>query len=48
MTDGKRTLLPDEDDQQSAWSVRLRERKVRMVAAVGQLLLYLVDCNQSG
>jgi hypothetical protein len=33
--DGQRTLLPDEDDQQSAWSVRLRERKVRLVATVG-------------
>ena len=42
------TLLPDEDDQQSAWSVRLRKRKVRLVAAVGRLLLYLVDCNRAG
>ena len=46
--DGQRTLLPDEDDQQSAWSVRLRERKVRLVAAVGQLLLRLVDCMEAG
>jgi hypothetical protein len=45
MTDGKRTLLPDEVNQQSAWSVRMRKRRVRLVAAVGQLLLYLVDCN---
>jgi hypothetical protein len=45
MADGKRTLLPDEDDQQPAWSVHLRERKVRLVAAVGQLLLHLVDCT---
>jgi hypothetical protein len=44
-TNGQRTLLPDEDDQQSAWSVCMRERKVRLVAAVGQLLLYLVDCT---
>jgi hypothetical protein len=48
MTDGKRTLLSDEDDQQSAWSVRLRERKVRLVATVGQLLLYLADCMEVG
>ena len=48
MTDGKRTLLPDEDDQQSAWSVRLRERKVRMVAAVGRLLFRLADCMEAG
>lgn len=43
--DGQRTLLPDEDDQQSAWAVRMRERKVRLVAEVGQLLLHLVDCT---
>ena len=48
MTDGKRTLLPDEDDQQSAWSVRLRERKVRLVAAVGQLLFRMADCMEAG
>lgn len=48
MTDGQRTLLSDEDDQQSAWSVRMRERKVRMVAAVGQLLFRLVDCEDAG
>jgi hypothetical protein len=48
MTDGKRTLLPNENDQQSAWSVRLRKRKVRMVAAVGQLLFRLVDCMEAG
>jgi hypothetical protein len=47
-TNGQRTLLPDEDDQQSAWSVRLRERKVRLVAAVGQLLFRLVDCTEAG
>ena len=47
MTDGQRTLLPDEDDQQSAWSVRMRERKVRLVAEVGQLLFRLVDCKES-
>ena len=41
-------VLPDEDDQQSAWSVRLRERKVRLVAAVGQLLFRLVDCTEAG
>jgi hypothetical protein len=46
--DGQRTLLPDEDDQQSAWSVRLRERKVRMVAAVGQLPFRLLDCTEAG
>lgn len=45
VTNGQRTLLPDEDDQQSVWSVCLRERKVRMVAAVGQLLFRLVDCT---
>jgi hypothetical protein len=44
---GQRTLLPDEDDQQSAWAVRLRKRKMRLVAAVGQLLLRLVDCKES-
>lgn len=48
MTDGQRTLLPDEDDQQSAWSVRMRERKVRLVAAAGQLLFRLVDCTEAG
>ena len=46
--DGQRTLLPDEDDQQSAWSVRVRERKVCLVAAVGQLLFRLVDCMEAG
>ena len=45
---GQRTLLPNEDDQQSAWPVRLRERKVRLVAAVGQLLFRLVDCTEDG
>jgi hypothetical protein len=35
--------LPDEDDKQSAWSVRLRERKVRLVAAVGWLLCSLAN-----
>lgn len=40
--------MSDENDQQSAWSVRMRERKVRMVAAVGQLLLRLVDCKEAG
>jgi hypothetical protein len=45
--DGQRTLLPDEDDQQSAWSVRMRERKVRLVAAVEQLLFRLVDCTEA-
>nr|DAL44212.1 MAG TPA_asm: hypothetical protein [Caudoviricetes sp.] len=48
MTDGQRTLLSDEDDQQSAWAVRMRERKVRLVAAVGQLLFRLVDCTETG
>jgi hypothetical protein len=48
MTDGKRTLLPDEDDQQSAWAVRLRKRKVRLVATVGQLLFHLADCMEAG
>ena len=48
MTDGQRTLLPDEDDQQSAWSVRMRERKVRLVETVGQLLFRLVDCTEAG
>lgn len=47
-TNGKRTLLSDEDDQQSAWSVRVRERKVRLVAAVGQLLFSLADCMEAG
>ena len=46
--DGKRTLLSDEDDQQSAWSVRMRERKVRLVASVGQLLFRLADCIEAG
>lgn len=41
--DGQRTLLPDEDDQQSAWAVRMRERKVRMVAEVGRLLCSLAN-----
>jgi hypothetical protein len=45
---GQRTLLSDEDDQQSAWSVRMREREVRLVAAVGQLLFRLVDCTEVG
>jgi hypothetical protein len=44
-TDGQRTLLSNEDDQQSAWSVRMRERKVRLVAEVGKLLFRLVDCT---
>lgn len=48
MTNGQRTLLPDEDGQQSAWSVRVRERKVCMVAAVRQLLFRLVDCTEAG
>lgn len=48
MIDEQRTLLPDEDDQQSAWSVRLRERKVCMVATIGQLLFRLVDCMEVG
>ena len=47
-TNRQRTLLSNEDDQQSAWSVRMRERKVRLVAAVGQLLLRLVDCMEAG
>ena len=45
--DGQRTSLPDEDDQQSAWPVRMRERKVRLVAAVGQLLFRLADCMEA-
>ena len=36
--DGQRTLLPDEDDQQSAWSVCMRERKVRLVDVKRKLL----------
>lgn len=47
-TNGQRTLLPDENDQQSAWSVRMRERKVRLVAAVGQLLFRLANCMEAG
>lgn len=47
-TNGQRTLLSNEDDQQSAWSVRVRKREVRMVATVGQLLFRLVDCNRAG
>ena len=39
---------PDEDGQQSAWTVRMRERKVRLVATDGQLLFRLVDCNRAG
>ena len=46
--DGQRTLLPDEDDQQSAWSMRMQERKVRLVATVGQLLFRLADCIEAG
>ena len=46
--DGQRTLLPDEDDQQSAWAVRMRERKARLVETVGQLLFRLVDCTEAG
>ena len=46
--DGQRTLLPDENDQQSAWAVRMRERKVRLVATIGQLLLRLADCMEAG
>jgi hypothetical protein len=46
--DGQRTLLPDENDQQSAWSVRMRKREVRMVATVGWLLCSLVDCTETG
>ena len=45
--DGQRTLLPDEDDQQSARSVRVRDRKVRLVATVGQLLFHLADCLEA-
>jgi hypothetical protein len=45
---GQRTLLPDEVDKQPAWSVRMRKRKVRLVAAVGQLLFRLVDCMEAG
>lgn len=41
--DGQRTLLPDENDQQSAWTVRVRKREVRMVAAVGRLLCSLAN-----
>lgn len=40
--------LTDENDQQSAWSVRMRKREVRMVATVRQLLLRLVDCGDAG
>ena len=46
--DGQRTLLSDENGQQSAWSVRMRERKMRLVAAVGQLLFRMVDCMEAG
>lgn len=35
------------DGQQSAWSVRMRERKVCLVAAVRQLLFYLADCTEA-
>ena len=47
-TDGQRTLLSDEDDQQSAWSVRLRERKVRMVESVGLPLRSMDNCTKDG
>jgi hypothetical protein len=43
MADGKRTLLPNEVNQQSAWSVRMRERKVRLVATFGRLLCSLAN-----
>ena len=46
--DGQRTLLPDENDQQSAWPVRLRERKVCLVAAVGRLLCSLANRMEAG
>ena len=35
-------------ETESSWSVRMRERKVRLVAAVGQLLLRLADCMEAG
>jgi hypothetical protein len=44
---GQRTLLPDEDDQQSAWSVRMREREVRLVERTWQLLFRLADCTEA-
>lgn len=40
--------MPDEDDQQSAWALRMRERKVRLVATIGQLLFRLADCTETG
>ena len=46
--DGQRTLLSNEDDQQSAWSVRMRERKVRMVESVGLPLCSLDNCTEVG
>ena len=45
--DGQRTLLPDEDDQQSAWPVRLRERKVRMVESVGLPMRNPYNCAET-
>ena len=35
-------------ETESSWSVRMRERKVRLVAAVGQLLFRLVNCTEAG
>lgn len=46
--DGQRTLLPDEDDQQSAWAVHMRKRKVRMVATIGRLLFSLANRMEAG
>jgi len=40
--------LPDKDGQQSAWSVRMRERKVCLVAAVGWLLCSLANRMEAG
>lgn len=48
MTNGQRTLLPDEDDQQSAWSVRLRERKVCMVESLELPLCSLDNRTEAG
>ena len=47
-TNGQRTLLSDEDDQQSAWAVRMRERKVRLVESVGLPLCSLDNCTEAG
>ena len=40
--------MPDEDDQQSAWSVRMREREVRLVESVELPLCSLDNCTEAG